>query len=197
MVRRSYFRVTRNHFSRTDNFGSRFSYSEESVMTHHQPLKRHPGLQTLSRDHHEGLLLAVRLQQGPKALLRLWSHDPVWQADYVIRFYREHLAGHFEEEETMLFPVVSGYLGKNHPMITRLFTEHTAMREMINRLSTTDPARLTAMLTEFGQLLEQHIRTEERELFIMCEKLFNDEDWKTITRLLGGTKANHQQAELE
>ena len=55
-------------------------------------MKRHDSLVPLSREHHDGLLLAVRLQQGRAALPRLWSHDLVWQAEYVTRFFGEHLA---------------------------------------------------------------------------------------------------------
>ena len=68
-------------------------------------MKRHPGLIPLSREHHDGLLLATRLQQGRNALLRLWSHDLVWQAQYVVKYFREELIDHFATEEEIIFPL--------------------------------------------------------------------------------------------
>ena len=65
--------------------------------------KRHPALVPVARDHHEGLLLAVRLQQGEKALERLWSHDTAWQARFVVDFFNDHLIRHFAVEEVKIF----------------------------------------------------------------------------------------------
>ena len=133
-------------------------------------MKRHDTLTPLSRDHHDGLLLATRLQQGNKALLRLWSHDPGWQASYVVRFYDEDLAPHFEAEEKILFPLARKHIHDPRDIIDRLLAEHEKMRSMIDSFRRPEPKTLESTLKEFGTILEKHIRCEERELFPLCEE---------------------------
>jgi hemerythrin-like domain-containing protein len=135
-----------------------------------KPIKHHPCFLSLSRDHHDGLLLAIRLQQGGRALLRLWSHDPRWQAEYVVRFFDDGLEKHFTIEETFLFPAVRPFIGPSHPLLARLLEEHTAMRTTIGRLRRPADPDLPSVLVEFGRMLEGHIRCEEREFFPLCER---------------------------
>lgn len=132
-------------------------------------MKRHDSLIALSRDHHEGLLLAARLQQGKNALLHLWSHDPRWQAEYVVKFFDDHLVPHFEAEEKVLFPTAESYLKELLPMAHRLIEEHAQMRSFAVYFRRPDEKMLEANLQQFGKLLEEHIRCEEREFFPKCE----------------------------
>ena len=143
-------------------------------------MKRHPALVPLSREHHEGLLLAVRLQQGPRALLRLWSHDLRWQAEFVTRFFDDHLAHHFAAEEEILFPAAVKYFPADDPIVERLLDDHREMRAMITFLRNPDEKKLECTLTQFGKLLEEHIRCEEREFFDRCEKSIPDERWLSL-----------------
>jgi hemerythrin-like domain-containing protein len=133
-------------------------------------MRRHETLTPLSRDHHDGLFLATRLQQGNRALLRLWSHDPEWQAGYIVRFYEEDLTPHFEAEEKVLFPLAKKYVHDPLGIIDRLRTEHELMRSMVDLFRHPEPKSLPSALVEFGTVLEKHIRCEERELFPLCEK---------------------------
>lgn len=132
-------------------------------------MKRNKALVALSRDHHDGLLLAVRLQQGKKALLRLWSHDPLWQAGYVVKFFEDHLVPHFEAEEKTLFPLAEQFL-KESSVIKKLVEEHGEMRRYIDSFRSPDEKKLECDLEQFGKLLEAHIRCEEREFFPLCEE---------------------------
>lgn len=133
-------------------------------------MKRHPALVSLSREHHDGLLLAIRLQQGTKALERLWSHDLFWQADFVTAFFDDNLARHFRVEEEILFPAVQTTAKEAKGMIGILLAEHNEMREMTTFLRHPDEGKLAVTLVRFGEILERHIRREERELFPMCEE---------------------------
>ena len=132
--------------------------------------KRHRSLIPLSRDHHDGLLLALRLKQGEKALERLWSHDPQWQASYVVRFYKEHLTPHFEAEEKILFPVLRKYDQASFGTIGTLLRQHEEIRKRVKEFEKPDDRTLRSGLKDFGELLEQHIRIEENELFPSFEK---------------------------
>ena len=140
-------------------------------------MKRHQALAPLSRDHHDGLLLAVRLQQGKQALPRLWSHDPLWQADYVVKFYDRHLVPHFEAEEKVLFPVAARYMKEGNVIIRQLLHEHEEMRTSIKFFRHPEEEKLERNLEQFGKLLESHIRCEEREFFPMCEEIIPEEEF--------------------
>ena len=154
-------------------------------------MKRHPAFHALSRDHHDGLLLAIRLQQGEQALPRLWSHDPVWQAAYVVRFFGEQLSEHFRREEEDLFPAAAG---KSPPefrrLVHQLTEDHAWMRATAAELGTADPSRLKEILRAFGRRLEEHIRTEERKLFPLCERWFTPSE---LARVAGSTTSTPSQ----
>ena len=136
-------------------------------------MKRHPGLVPLSREHHDGLLLATRLQQGPRALERLWSHDPGFQAQYVVRFFDDHLERHFQTEEEHIFPAGALLPGLKE-VVDELLMEHDQLRTFVKTLREPPPGgrtELESLLVRLGEILEHHIRTEERIFFPGCEKL--------------------------
>ena len=132
--------------------------------------KRHPSLVPLSRDHHDGLMLALRLRQGTKAPLQDWLHDPAWQANYIIQFYKKHLVPHFNAEELVLFPVMKKHARGILKTIERLLEQHREMRERVQKFERADEKRLPKQLKEFGELLDKHIRIEEDVLFPIFEK---------------------------
>ncbi|MBI3580216.1 MAG: hemerythrin domain-containing protein [Ignavibacteriales bacterium] len=132
--------------------------------------KRHKGLVPLARDHHDGLLLALRLQQGKQALPRLWSHDPFEQAKHVVTFYEEHLRHHFEAEEKGLFPLAAHHVTQSRPLVEVLIRQHRTLESYVARFRTPGPQTLEQDLKEFGKILEDHIRKEDRELFPMLEE---------------------------
>lgn len=132
--------------------------------------KRHKGLVPLARDHHDGLLLALRLQQGKQALPRLWSHDPIEQAKYVVTFYEEHLRRHFEAEEQGLFPLVAQHVAQSRPLVAELIQQHRTLEHYVARFRKPEPQTLVYDLKEFGKILEDHIRKEDRGLFPMLEE---------------------------
>ncbi len=132
--------------------------------------KRHESLIPLARDHYEGLLLAVRLQQGTQALLRLWSHDPVWQAQYVVDFYHQHLKPHFDTEEQALFPLAKEHVPPSAPLVDLLIEQHRELKRRVESFKNPAQPDLADRLKEFGTLLEDHIRKEDRELFPMFEE---------------------------
>ncbi len=132
-------------------------------------MKRHPAFIPLSREHHDGLLLATRLQQGTKALERLWSHDLQWQSGFVVEFFETNLSGHFRIEEEFLFPTVAGLMPKDNGMIGDLIREHREMEALVETLRHPTGKPPEATLKRIGEILERHIRREERELFPFCE----------------------------
>lgn len=134
------------------------------------PAKRHPSLIPLSHDHHHGLVLAFRLREGlPRN--RLPSDNPQEQAEDAVRFFHDNLTAHFRAEEEVLFPAIRTHVPYAATMLDTLTTEHGEMRAQVEFLSQASPdtATLQTRLKAFGDLLERHIRREERELFPLYE----------------------------
>lgn len=134
------------------------------------PAKRHPSLIPLSREHHLGLLLAFRLCHGfPRT--RKPSDSPQEQAEDTIRFFHDNLGAHFRAEEDVLFPAIRTYAPHAAAVLATLTSEHAALRAQVEQLAHAPPdeAALLPLLRTFGDLLERHIRREERELFPLYE----------------------------
>jgi CheY-like chemotaxis protein/hemerythrin-like domain-containing protein len=124
----------------------------------------------LSQEHHHGLVLALRLSRGETAPgTEGWTLEPSEQAERVVRFYRERLTPHFAVEEEVLFPVLRGTLPGQEELIDRLIGEHRQLGSKITELSQCSLPGLRGSLADFGRLLQDHIRAEERILFPACE----------------------------
>ncbi len=153
--------------------------------------RRHPALIPLSHDHHHGLALALRCRKH--ALGQLGPGDAASTeacAAEVARFFDENLTAHFEAEETILFPLMEIHQ-ESRELVARLEREHRRFRELVTRPA--DPGGRRKFLFDFGDLLEQHIRSEERQLFPAFERLVPAAEIKRagdeIRRLLGRSGA--------
>ena len=147
--------------------------------------KRHPSLVPLSREHHVALLLAFRLVHGlPPS--RQANDSPQAQAQDTVRFFQTKLVTHFRAEEQALFPLIRKTQPHAIPLIDTLLAEHADMRARVQALEQADPAELPAQLTAFGQLLERHVRSEERELFPLCEARLTVDDAERLRAAIVG-----------
>lgn len=136
-------------------------------------MPRHSSLIPLSHDHHEALLIALRLKKGGPTSRNdhLWSTDLGKQIHSLQLYFERELLPHFKLEEEILFPIAAR-LDELQQTVTNLLAQHQKMREMIGEISqiTEDDERSKKMLTDFGILLESHVRSEERELFPKLEE---------------------------
>ena len=136
-------------------------------------MPRHSLLIPLSHDHHEALLIALRLKKGGPTSQHdhLWSSELPKQLHSLQLFFERELLPHFQIEEEKLFPIAAT-LEELQPLIKKLLDQHQQMRDLISTLFqiTDDDDRLKKELAAFGVLLEAHIRTEERELFPKLEE---------------------------
>jgi iron-sulfur cluster repair protein YtfE (RIC family) len=136
-------------------------------------MPRHSLLIPLSHDHHEALLIALRLKKGGPTSRhdRLWPTDLKKQVHSLQLFFEKELLPHFNLEEEILFPIAATLYELQHT-VTSLLAQHQKMRELIREISqiTEDDERLKKVLADFGILLESHVRTEERELFPRLEE---------------------------
>lgn len=130
---------------------------------------RHPSLIPLSHDHHHGLALALRCRKQALGQLKPMGAAGLRErATEFLAFYRSNLAAHFRAEEEALFPIMRASLPDVGPLLDELTREHVALRQGATQLEA--GIGLAKLVFDLGDLLERHIRKEERELFPLFEK---------------------------
>ena len=129
-------------------------------------MKRHEALVQLSRDHHFGLLLCWKLKEGLKKDISVER-----MSKYIVLFYEQNLKPHFAEEEETIFLI----LGNSHPLIEEAISQHRELEKMIS-----DGFETPEQIQTFRDLLELHIRTEERQIFPEIENTATEENFKTF-----------------
>lgn len=133
-------------------------------MESRKPIKRSTELAPLSRDHHSGLLLCWKIKTGIQKGI---GANRI--AKYVVFYYRAHLEEHFRQEEEYIFPLP----GNEDPLIKKAVAEHGEITGLITQLENEVPTRYEN-LEKLMNLLETHIRYEERELFPYIEQKTDD-----------------------
>jgi iron-sulfur cluster repair protein YtfE (RIC family) len=142
-----------------------------------QPARRDESLIPLSREHQYALLLCLRIHRR----LPAHNHDIDWlrtRADKTTRFFDEELTLHFHAEEQVLFPAMSRLSGAPET-IKELLAEHRRLEALVNSLRD-ERGSLAQSLTEFADMLEAHIRKEERALFPIYEQQATAETKSTV-----------------
>jgi len=147
-------------------------------------MKRHPALHPLSHDHHQGLILAQQLKKGAPQYKGMPS-TLEGKKDYAVSFYKSELVQHFKDEEEILFPSVLGKNEKVDSLIQEVISEHRKLESLVNELEKTN--QLENVMDELGQLLEKHIRKEERILFVEIENILLDDELEIIGEKLGSS----------
>ncbi len=129
---------------------------------------RHPSLVPLSHDHHHGLALALRCRKQALGQLKPVGVAGLRQrAGEFLDFYRVNLVAHFRAEEEILFPKLRQAIPDSAPLLDELCHEHEEVRRAMPGLES--GAGLAKLIFELADLLERHIRKEERRLFPLFE----------------------------
>ncbi len=128
-------------------------------------MKRTSQLRPLTREHHQALLVAFQLKKGlaghaesagaPKDLPGLLA--------LARRFEQQVLRPHARAEEEVL----TAHLAAGDAR--RLAAEHAELRRLLDGSRAPAPPEQRASLAAFADLLERHVRWEERELFPYAE----------------------------
>jgi hemerythrin-like domain-containing protein len=159
-------------------------------------MKRAPELRDLSDHHHRRLVQARRLKiaaTGDEANM------PEETAEAFLEFWQEGTTTHFREEEEVLLPVLARYrenvLGRE-PVVEMLL-QHARIRGLVIGLS--DEVKGGSVRPEtlgsIGELLETHIRLEEREVFATIEEALPEEALREVADRLEAKKAQpHAEA---
>lgn len=145
------------------------------------PIRRHPSLVPLSKDHHEALLLAQVLKRNAPPYRGMPQSPRDKQAYFRARFSTA-LQPHFRAEEDKLFPLLAGKEKEIDRMIDLLVAEHRQLETFVR--DEVGEEQLVDHLDRAGQLLEAHIRREERQLFQWAQANCSAAELEEIGRLL-------------
>lgn len=141
-------------------------------------MKRHPGLQPLSRHHHFALVRALelrraaeapaaeqaaRLQETARAFLEFWQHDG---------------KTHFREEEEVLLPAYARVTALDADAdVQRMLAQHEQIRALAAHLEAAlaSGTNLQPLAGELGRLLQEHVRLEEETIFPRIEQTLGED----------------------
>ncbi len=125
-------------------------------MISNKPLKRAPELQPLSHDHHHGLQLCWKIRTGFSKQI-----EPDRIKKYTDWFFKTHLTPHFEMEEQYVFSI----LEPNNELVKKALADHKLLKRLFSEENT------EMALSKIEEVLDAHIRFEERVLFPEIQKV--------------------------
>ena len=136
-------------------------------------MKRDANLVPLSRQHFRALVLCMRIhrKRAPRDVLQR----------EMLALYAGDVRFHFQAEEKFLFPAARR-IAAVAPLVRELRAEHTRLRRAfaVARRRTLKSAEFT----RFADLLEAHIRKEERRLFEECQKHLSEKELGEIGAMM-------------
>ena len=140
-------------------------------------MKRSPELAPLSRDHHVALEVALRLRRS----------EPGTVAAAVERFgefWHPRGARHFEVEEEVLLPALPADDPAWSEATARVRREHDDIRSRAEDLLKEGASGSADAARELGERLHDHVRYEERRLFVLLEERLRGEELAALGRAI-------------
>jgi hemerythrin-like domain-containing protein len=144
-------------------------------------MKRSEALASLSRDHHQALVVAQKLRRATDAT----APDA---RETFLAYWARRGRRHFRLEEELLFPAYAGYGDPHDPRVLRALGEHVMIRQRADALAASPTAAL-ATLEQLGAELAAHVRLEEREVFPMIERLIPSGELDALAQKLNAAEA--------
>ena len=139
-------------------------------------IKRSRQLKPLSSEHHHALLVAFQLKKGlagqPEAAGA--PRDLAGLQALARRFEDSTLLTHTRAEEDLLTRFSSP------SDANRLRAEHAELVRLLGEARQGRPADVRPALAAFADLLERHVRWEERELFPSCEAAMGEDGLASV-----------------
>jgi len=140
---------------------------------------RHPSLAPLSHDHHHGLALALRCRKQALGQLKPMGAAGLRErAREFGEFFYANLVAHFRAEEEILFPHMRTAVPGSAALVDELLGQHEQLRQAVPKLEA--GSGLAKLIFDVGDLLDRHIRKEERELFPLFEAHVDSPQAETI-----------------
>lgn len=135
-------------------------------------MKRDPGLQPISRQHHDALMACLMIEKG----VRKKTDLKVLQ-DFTRKVWDNDLSRHFTLEENYLVPQLRQRKFPEY-IIQSLLRDHELLRVLSARILN-GGASYQGFLA-FSTLLEQHVRFEERLVFEKAQELIPEMELQQV-----------------
>lgn len=135
-----------------------------------KPIKRNKHLIQLSKDHHFTLLFSWKIRQG-----LMNDVDAVRLKNYVQFFWLNDMQQHFRDEEVILFAPL------NDDKVRKALEDHKQIKGLVDTiLSEADSSKILKQLPLLADMVDNHVRFEERELFPHLERNLTEEQLEKI-----------------
>lgn len=128
----------------------------------------------LSHDHQHALALCVRIRRTLSGVKTASTIQTL--ADSVISHFETEMQGHFNCEETIVFPAFACIEGTCQ-LTAELVRDHRGLAALVEQMRSQPDDRL---LESFAELLTEHVRKEERVLFEEIQRLLSREEMDRI-----------------
>ena len=146
------------------------------------PMKRHPSLVPLSREHHQMLLLAQLCKRDAPPYKGLPTDLP-GKIAYATEVWHRMVENHFLLEEQAVFAETAKHATLGD-LTHELLDEHDRIRKQWEGVQQFPENE--EVLDTFGRLLESHIRKEEREFFQQLQAEYGEEALQIMGKKIGG-----------
>jgi hemerythrin-like domain-containing protein len=147
-----------------------------------KPVNRNEHIRKLSRQHHFSLLFCWKIRQGLK------TNVPGERIrKYVHYFWQQHLQPHFQEEEKILFAPIKDR------QVQRAINEHKYIKSQIEGLAAYSENNERKSLERIADMVDEHVRYEERELFPHLERKLS----KVQLEIIGKQIQKHNPSSLQ
>lgn len=127
-----------------------------------KPIKRSEHIVQLSKEHHFSLLFCWKIRGGLKKEVEISRI-----INYINYFWKEHLLPHFKEEDVLFSTVDDAF-------VKRAYDEHHEINETVRLLNLSSPEKAPSLALKIADLVDNHVRFEERELFPHLEKAIDE-----------------------
>jgi iron-sulfur cluster repair protein YtfE (RIC family) len=125
-------------------------------------MKGHEALHPLSHHHHT-LVMAQQLKNADeKASIQQMTRD-------VIEFWKNDGEEHFRDEEEVLLPLFAQYQEIDISEIREMLMQHVQIRSYVQQIRGMR-RKDRQIFRNSGELLQKHVRLEERIIFPMIEQ---------------------------
>ena len=147
-------------------------------------MQRSDELAPLSREHHVALEVALRLRRATVA-----DADAARAA--FLAFFEDEARPHFRAEEELVLPAFERHAASDDPDVVRVLDDHAEIRRRAEQLAARngDLQDLHAL----GDLLNAHVRHEERTLFPRIEAALDADELAALgTALIAAEGGAHR-----
>jgi len=132
-------------------------------------ISRNEHMKKLSRENHFSLLFCWKIRQGLKMGIEMERISK-----YVKYFWQHHLQPHFREEENIFFAPIKDKI------VYRAINEHEHIKQQIEDLGNYSGNSGRKKLSKIADMLYEHVRYEERDLFPHLEKKLSKQQLENI-----------------